>query len=96
MGAESRSSLAKGNTFPSDRSNAPLLPRPAETCHTASGSAVATQPPLPVVTVQGDSDSDLYVKGRATPDGYHTGICHCCTQPGGAQLCKQSSILQQH
>lgn len=96
MGAESRSSLAEDNTFPSDRSTAPLLPGPADTCHSASGSTVAPLPPLPVVTVQGDGDSDLYLKGRATTDGYHTRICHCCTQPGGAQLCKASSALQHH
>lgn len=93
MGADSSASPAKDNVFPSDRSNTPLLPRPAGVHDIVSNSTlVATvQPPLPVVLVQRDNDSDFDKNGmgRATKEGYQTGICDCCTQPGGGQLCKQ-------
>ena len=91
MGADCRASPTRDNIFPRDLSNAPLLPRPADVHNIGSNGTAAMQPPAPVVTVQRDSDFDFSKDGmgRPTKEGYHTGICDCCTQPGGGQLCKQ-------
>ena len=75
----------------SDRSDAPLLPKGALYDDAAAESSAASQLPVPTVTVQrDDSDSPLSkpVKGGELGEGYHTSLCDCCAEPGGAMLCK--------
>lgn len=91
MGAEPFESTAESNVAVSDESNAPLLPQSKQYQDSKPGYSVATQPPGPVVAAQRHSES---ASGKdATSEGYHTRLCDCCAEPGGAKLCKQMLSL---
>lgn len=71
-----------------DNLNVPLLSKNKESTKTEPGSSGATQASWPVDAAQRHSKS---ASGRHTDavigEGYQTGVCDCCAEPGGMKLC---------
>ena len=72
-----------------DNLNVPLLSKNKESTKTEPGSSGATQASWPVDAAQRHSKS---ASGRHTDavigEGYQTGVCDCCAEPGGMKLCE--------